>query len=278
MLDVPMYFVFRDGKYIDAAGHSFRDFLEANSKSLPGEKPTEATGGTTSPPLSPVTPSFLEMRGADEGLSHGCLPAFWVACSTTRARSTAHGIWSSTGRWKSERNFQCRAETALAAPIPGGGTLRDLAKEVLVIARAGLASRAPQPSGDNETGFLERSTRSSQRKTCASPARSLSRRMGRRYKARLQIQLRAGRNDDPAMAPSSWAARSMPRRARRSSKWSVPAGRKTAASIMPSPPIWPIPTRWSCSSAGATRRHLMRMYIAHGGIPEGDGGQSTRFA
>ena len=39
-LDVPMYFVFRDGKYIDVAGESFRDFLDGKLPQLPGEKPT----------------------------------------------------------------------------------------------------------------------------------------------------------------------------------------------------------------------------------------------
>lgn len=45
---------------------------------------------------------------------------------------------------------------ALDAPIPGGGTLRDLGKEALRISRAGLTARARlNSSGDNETGFLE---------------------------------------------------------------------------------------------------------------------------
>mgnify|MGYP005997411935 FL=1 len=45
---------------------------------------------------------------------------------------------------------------ALDAAIPGGGKLRDLAKEVLAIARSGLAARGRlNSSGDNETGFLE---------------------------------------------------------------------------------------------------------------------------
>ncbi|MFN7158599.1 MAG: glutamate--cysteine ligase, partial [Erythrobacter cryptus] len=42
MLDVPMYFVFRDGKYIDAAGLSFRDFLEGRLSVLPGERPRQS--------------------------------------------------------------------------------------------------------------------------------------------------------------------------------------------------------------------------------------------
>src|SRR5438067_10217703 len=39
MLDVPMYFAFRNGGYVDASGLSFRDFLDGKLSVLPGEKP-----------------------------------------------------------------------------------------------------------------------------------------------------------------------------------------------------------------------------------------------
>src|SRR3954451_21760722 len=81
-LDVPMYFVYRDGRYIDAAGLSFRDFLAGKLPALPGELPT-ASDWTDH--LSTAFPevrlkSFLEMRGADGGRwSRICaLPALWV--------------------------------------------------------------------------------------------------------------------------------------------------------------------------------------------------------
>ncbi|HEX8526966.1 glutamate--cysteine ligase, partial [Allosphingosinicella sp.] len=68
-LDVPMYFVFRDGRYIDVAGRSFRDFLDGRLAELPGEKPTVTDWNDH---LSTAFPevrlkSFLEMRGADGG-------------------------------------------------------------------------------------------------------------------------------------------------------------------------------------------------------------------
>ena len=67
MLDVPMYFVYRDGKYIDASGQSFRDFLAGRLPALPGERPTT---GDFSDHLTTAFPEvrlkrFLEMRGAD---------------------------------------------------------------------------------------------------------------------------------------------------------------------------------------------------------------------
>ena len=161
MLDVPMYFVFRDGKYIDAAGLSFRDFLDGKLSVLPGEKPTQSDWWDH---LSTAFPevrlkSFLEMRGADGGpWSRICaLPAFWVGL--LYEQSSLDAAWDLVKDWTVEEREDLRnavPKLALAAPIPGGGTLRELAKQVLPIARSGLAKRARlNSSGDNETGFLE---------------------------------------------------------------------------------------------------------------------------
>ena len=82
MLDVPMYFVFRDGKYIDAAGQSFRDFLAGKLPALPGELPRPSDWidhlSTAFPEVR--LKSFLEMRGADGGpWNRLCaLPALWT--------------------------------------------------------------------------------------------------------------------------------------------------------------------------------------------------------
>ncbi|HAD17139.1 MAG TPA: glutamate--cysteine ligase [Erythrobacter sp.] len=161
MLDVPMYFVFRDGKYIDAAGLSFRDFLDGKLSVLPAEKPTQSDWWDH---LSTAFPevrlkSFLEMRGADGGpWSRICaLPAFWVGL--LYEQSSLDAAWDLVKDWTVEEREDLRnavPKLALDAPIPGGGTLRDLAKQVLPIARSGLAKRARlNSSGDNETGFLE---------------------------------------------------------------------------------------------------------------------------
>jgi len=160
MLDVPMYFVFRDGKYIDAAGQSFRDFLEGKLPALPGERPTESDWidhlSTAFPEVR--LKSFLEMRGADGGpWSRICaLPALWVGLLYDQtALNTA---WDLVKDWDMEGRETLRAavpKLGLDAPIPGGGTLKDIAAEVLSIARSGLAARARLNGvGDNETGFL----------------------------------------------------------------------------------------------------------------------------
>ncbi|KLE35052.1 glutamate--cysteine ligase [Aurantiacibacter luteus] len=160
MLDVPMYFVFRDGKYIDAAGHSFRDFLRGELAVLPGELPTQSDWWDH---LSTAFPevrlkSFLEMRGADGGpWNRICaLPALWVGLLYDDTALDA--AWDLVKDWSMDEREALRAAVpaqALAAPIPGGGTLRDLAREVLDIAHAGLVARARLNSmGDNESGFL----------------------------------------------------------------------------------------------------------------------------
>ena len=161
MLDVPMYFVFREGRYIDAAGLSFRDFLDGKLSVLPGEKPTASDWVDH---LSTAFPevrlkSFLEMRGADGGpWNRICaLPALWVGLLYDQGALDA--AWDLVKDWTIEERQTLRdavPKEGLKAAIPGGGTLRDLAKDALAIAAQGLTARKRlNQSGDNETGFLD---------------------------------------------------------------------------------------------------------------------------
>ncbi|MFL6854846.1 MAG: glutamate--cysteine ligase [Sphingomicrobium sp.] len=160
-LDVPMYFVFRDGEYIDAAGQSFRDFLNGKLPALPGQKPTLADWTDH---LSTAFPevrlkSFLEMRGADGGRwGRICaLPALWVGL--TYSQTALDAAWDLCKHWSIEEREALRhavPRQALETPVPGGGTVHELAREVLDIATAGLRERAElSPAGDNEGGFLD---------------------------------------------------------------------------------------------------------------------------
>ena len=159
-LDVPMYFVYRDGQYIDAAGLSFRDFLRGELSVLPGELPTMDDWADH---LSTAFPevrlkSFLEMRGADGGpWNRICaLPALWVGLLYDQGALDA--AWDLVKGWDMAGREALRAavpKLGLDAPIPGGKTLRDVAGEVLAIARGGLNARARlNEIGDNESGFL----------------------------------------------------------------------------------------------------------------------------
>jgi glutamate--cysteine ligase len=160
MLDVPMYFAVRGGKYVDAAGLSFRDFLDGKLSVLPGEKPTM---GDWKDHLSTAFPevrlkSFLEMRGSDGGpWGRICaLPALWAGLLYDGTALAA--AWDLVKNWTGEDHARLRAEVprlGLKAASPNGGTLRDLGERVLEIADLGLRNRAQVNSmGDTEQGFL----------------------------------------------------------------------------------------------------------------------------
>ena len=160
-LDVPMYFVYRDGKYIDVAGHSFRDFLHGRLAALPGEKPLLSDWidhlSTAFPEVR--LKSFLEMRGADGGRwSKICaLPALWVGLLYDQ--SALDAAWDEVKDWSIEGRQRLRDDVprlGLKAITPAGETLQQLGLRVIAIAEAGLKARACLNSaGDNESGFLD---------------------------------------------------------------------------------------------------------------------------
>lgn len=160
LLDVPMYFVYRDGRYIDTAGQSFRDFLDGRLPALPGEKPTMADWENHLTVAFPEVrlKRYLEMRGADGGPWRRicALPAFWVGLLYDAGAQAA--AWDLVKDMPLDDLLRQRVAVpvqALATPWKGG-TLRDLAREVLAISRAGLGARARMDSyGDDESHFLD---------------------------------------------------------------------------------------------------------------------------
>lgn len=145
MLDVPMYFVFRDGQYINTAGQSFRDFLDGRLPALPGERPTLADWkdhlSTAFPEVRLKT--FLEMRGADSGPAERIngLPALWVGLLYDDTALNA--AWDLVKDWTNEEHDQLRRDVprmGLKTPFRGG-TLADIARQTVAIADAGLAAR-----------------------------------------------------------------------------------------------------------------------------------------
>ncbi|MEM6421034.1 MAG: glutamate-cysteine ligase family protein, partial [Pseudomonadota bacterium] len=158
-LDVPMYFVYRNGVYVDARGQSFRDFLDARLPALPGEVPTLSDWGDHLTTLFPEAriKKFIEMRGADGGPWRRlcALPAFWVGLLYDQ--SALDAAWDLVKGWTAEEREALRhdaAKTGLSARI-GGRSLQAVATEVLDIAEAGLRSRARAGDFDrDETHFL----------------------------------------------------------------------------------------------------------------------------
>ncbi len=160
-LDVPMYFVYRDGKYINALGMSFRDFLKGELPALPGEVPTLSDWAdhlTTAFPEARIK-KYMEMRGADGGPWRRlcALPAFWVGLMYDQASLDA--AWDLAKNWDAETREALRvaaSEQGLQAQV-GSVKMHDLARQVLEISEAGLIARAKEGAGGlvpNETHFL----------------------------------------------------------------------------------------------------------------------------
>ena len=160
-LDVPMYFVYRDGKYIDALGQSFRDFMNGKLPALPGEVPTLSDWAdhlTTIFPEARIK-KYLETRGADGGQWRRlcALPGLWVGMMYDQTALDA--CWDLCKDW----DLETREALRVAASVDGlqadthGIKMLDLAREVIDIADSGLKARARPGSGGlipDETHFL----------------------------------------------------------------------------------------------------------------------------
>ncbi len=158
-LDVPMYFVYRAGRYIDVAGSSFRDFLAGKLKGLEGVFPTIDDWSDHMTTLFPEVrlKRFLEMRGADGGRWSiiTALPAFWTGLLYDQ--EALDGAWDLVKDWSNEER-----ET-LRNGVPVGGirtpfrttTVAELAKEALRLSRLGLKNRNRlNAKGQDETIYL----------------------------------------------------------------------------------------------------------------------------
>ena len=160
VLDVPMYFVYRGNAYIDASGHSFRDFLAGRLPALPGEVPTISDWVDHLTTLFPEVrlKRFLEMRGADGGPWRRlcALPSLWTGLLYDGASLDA--AWDLGKDWTAEDHAALRAavpKRALAAEVRGRAVV-DVAREMLDLSRAGLVRRRRLDSaGAGETGYLD---------------------------------------------------------------------------------------------------------------------------
>ena len=161
-LDVPMYFVYRDGKYINALGQSFRDFLKGELPALPGETPTLSDWAdhlTTIFPEARVK-KFIEMRGADGGQWRRlcALPAFWVGICYDQ--SALDAAWDLAKKWDAETREAWRVAASVSGfdAVVNGQKMLDLAKELVSISDHGLKQRAikgAQGLIPDETHFLD---------------------------------------------------------------------------------------------------------------------------
>ena len=159
-LDVPMYFVMRDGKYINTAGESFRAFLDGKLPQLPGQKPVVKDWADHLTTIFPEVrlKKYLEMRGADSGpwRTLCALPALWVGL--LYEQNALDAAWDLVKDWTAEERQALRDEVprlGLKAMIRGR-TVQDIARDVLALARSGLDNRDEHGcKGRSETAFLD---------------------------------------------------------------------------------------------------------------------------
>lgn len=158
-LKVPMYFVYRNGGYIDVAGASFEDFLAGKLAGLEGERPTLDDWSDHLTTLFPEArlKRFLEMRGADGGRAEmiNALPALWAGLLYDADVLAA--AWDRVKDWTSEERQQLRDQVpkmALGTPFRDGH-VADLAQEMVDLAARGLAKRNfLDAAGQDERQYL----------------------------------------------------------------------------------------------------------------------------
>jgi glutamate--cysteine ligase len=160
-LDVPMYFIVRDGKYHDCTHVTFRQFMAG---ALKGEVADwQPTLGDWTNHLGTLFPDvrlkrYLEMRGADGGPWRRicALPAFWVGLLYDDAAMTAAEALT--------RDWTYQDVLALRDAVPAGGLateiagrpLMDVARDIVAISREGLKARNRlNGEGQNESVFLQ---------------------------------------------------------------------------------------------------------------------------
>ena len=160
VLDVPMYFIYRDGQYLDVAGKSFRRFMTSEYRD-------EFFGHTASMSdfedhITTVFPDvrlkgYLEMRGADGGpWSIICaLPALWVGLLyDSEALQKAEAIANQFSHQDVVNARISAAKDGLKGQI-GSQTIHKVAEKLLEIAEIGLKNRARMDKdGEDERTFL----------------------------------------------------------------------------------------------------------------------------
>ena len=159
-LKVPMYFIYRDGNYLDVSGSSFEDFLNGDLDELPNEKPNIIDWENHLTTIFPEVrlKSFLEMRGADGGSFESvcALSSFWVGLlyDSESLDSSFNLIKDFNIKQLQELRIEV-AKNGLHSII-GGIEIQEIAKKVLKLSREGLRNRnILNENGDSEEIFLD---------------------------------------------------------------------------------------------------------------------------
>ncbi|PWD99076.1 glutamate--cysteine ligase [Marinilabilia rubra] len=154
LLDVPMYFILRDGQYIDSQKITFREFMNGQHQLRPTMEDWETHVSTVFPDIR--LKKFIEMRGADAScVSHiAALSAFWVGLLYDQdALNEAYEI---TQSWGIEAIRDIREQVPRLALNAKSGSLnaRKIAHQMIALSAQGLARRSHELNIEDEGKYL----------------------------------------------------------------------------------------------------------------------------
>jgi len=156
-LDVPMYFIHRDGKFVDLTGLPFREFVKRGAA---GHHATMADWQLHLTTLFPETrlKTYIELRSVDSQPPERMLALPALVKGVFYDPDCMLGAWDLVKAWSwSERLeiYDASHKVALQARIRGIRLL-DLARELSAIARIGLERQNVRNGrGENETIYLD---------------------------------------------------------------------------------------------------------------------------
>ncbi len=167
-LDVPMYFIVRDGTWYDMTSLTFRQFLDQ------GHQGHRATMTDWDSHLTTLFPEmrmkrYIEMRSIDSQPPELMLAVPALVKGIFYEQDCLSAAWDLVKRWSFAEIVDLYAMAHRRGLHTRAGTtsFRDLAMELLTIARTGLERHAVRNSrGDDESVYLERLTELNSRGLC----------------------------------------------------------------------------------------------------------------
>ncbi|MEN6455008.1 MAG: glutamate--cysteine ligase [Prolixibacteraceae bacterium] len=155
LMDIPMYFIVRDGNYSPARHMTFREFMSGKHELKPVMQDWETHVSTVFPDVR--LKQFIEMRGADGSCVHhiASLAALWVGLLYDN--DSLDESCSLIRDWDITSMLELRARVPREGLKAEGGNIRagEVARQIIRIASEGLGRRAKLLGIENEARYLE---------------------------------------------------------------------------------------------------------------------------
>ncbi len=155
LLDVPLYFIYRNGEYISARGLTFRQFMAGKHELQPTLEDWETHASTVFPDVR--LKRYIEMRGADASCARhiAALSAFWVGLlydeTSRQATSELIARWDLNDLRALRQQVPVRALQAQSGELHAG----NIARQLYQLASDGLTRRAHYCHSADESNYLD---------------------------------------------------------------------------------------------------------------------------